>query len=297
VNGAEGLAPLDAARGEIAAAVRLVLPLGLAVTLGGYGLLMLKMQVFTLVLPTGSMQTLAGIACGFLLGTALLAAVDHGREMLLLALGHRLARGLAPHALRAAATQRGSGADASAAAAQVMSDVEELRRAASGPLAASALDALMVPVVLVMLMLIDARIAAFGLVAAVIGLGLGWIAERRTAGALRDSNAAAAETTGMVVDAMRCAEAVQAMGLMPALRRRWLARMAEGAGKAARRAVRGPACLDADEHRADARRRRGTAAWHRPHPRWRRTRHGSARRHAGDEPRCHAFRGPCGVAP
>ncbi len=237
--------PLDAVRAEVAGALRLALPLGLVVTLGGYGLLMLKMQVFTLVLPTGSMGTLAGIACGFALGTALLAALDHGREMMLLALGHRLARRLAPLALRAAAGTRSPGRDPAVLAAQAMADVDELRRAGSGPLAAAALDALLVPVVIVMLMLIDPRIAAFGLVCGGAALGLGLLAERRTKGALAEANAAAAETGAMVVDAMRCAEAVEAMGLMPALRRRWLARMAEGAARLrqAQSAARGAAAL------------------------------------------------------
>ncbi|MGK7870683.1 ATP-binding cassette domain-containing protein [Falsiroseomonas sp. E2-1-a20] len=224
------LAPLDQARAEMAAALRLALPLGFAVTAGGYLLLLLKMQVFTLVLPTGSLETLAGIACGYVLGAALLAALDHARDMLLVTLGNRLARALAPPALRAAAAP-GAGATPAALATQALGDVAELRRAVGGTLAAGALDALMVPVLLLGLLFLDYRLALFGLACGLAAALLGWIGERRTKAALADANDAAAETSAMVADAMRCAEPVAAMGLLPAVQRRWLDRMAGGAAR------------------------------------------------------------------
>jgi ATP-binding cassette subfamily C protein len=225
--------PLEQARAEIGIALRLALLLGLVVTVGAYLLLALKMEIYSLVLPTGSMSTLAGIACGFLLGAALLAALDHAREMLLLGLGHRVARRLAPVAVRAAAEARTAPGtpDAPALAAQALRDVEELRRAVSGPLTAAALDAAVAPALIILLWLISSWLAGFGLACCVIAALLSLLAERRTRGALVDSNAAAAATSAMVVDAMRSAEAVEAMGLLPALQRRWLARMAEGAGR------------------------------------------------------------------
>jgi ATP-binding cassette subfamily C protein len=223
--------PRDAARAELAAALRLALPLGLAVTLGGYLLLLLKMQVFTLVLPTGSMGTLAGIACGYAIGAAMLAALDHGREMLLLALGNRLARRIGPASLRAAATSRRAGANPATRASQALADVAELRRALTGKLAEAALDAAMVPVLLLALLTLDARLAAFGLGCGLLAALLGQYGERRTRGALEEANRAAAETSAMVADAMRCAEPVAAMGLLPAVQRRWIARMGAGAAR------------------------------------------------------------------
>jgi len=221
--------PLDAARAELASALRLALPLGAVVTIGGYLLLVLKLQVFALVLPTGSMNTLAGIACGYLIGAALLAALDHGREMTLIAIGNRLARALAPAALRSAAAIRSAHAAPAALASQALADVAELRRALGGPLAAAALDALMVPLLLLALLLLDARLAAFGLACCAVATLIGHIGERQTAGALADANRASAETTALVADAMRCAEPVAAMGMLPALQSRWLARMTRGA--------------------------------------------------------------------
>jgi ATP-binding cassette subfamily C protein len=222
-------APLDAARAELAAALRLALPIGAVVTLGSYLLLLLKLQIFALVLPTGSMNTLAGIACGYLIGAALLAALDHGREMALLAIGNRLARSLAPSALRSAAAIRSAHATPAALASQALSDVAELRRALGGPLAAGALDALMVPLLLLALLLLDVRLAIFGLACCAVAALIGHVGERRSAGALADANRAAAETTALVADAMRCAEPVDAMGMLPALQSRWLDRMTRGA--------------------------------------------------------------------
>jgi ABC-type protease/lipase transport system fused ATPase/permease subunit len=238
-------APLDAARAELNAALRMALPLGFLVTAGTYLLLVLKMTVFTLVLPTGSMETLAGIACGYLIGAATLAALDHGREMLLLTAGNRVARNLAPPALRAAAASRMTGTNPALLAGAALNDVAEIRRAVGGPLIAAALDALMVPVLLVLLLTLDARLAAFGLVCGVLAGLIGLYGERRTAGALATSNRAASDTSAMVADAMRCAEPVVAMGLLPALQRRWLARMAAGATRlrGAQAAARGVATL------------------------------------------------------
>jgi ATP-binding cassette subfamily C protein len=240
-------AALDAARAELGAALRLALPLGFVVTFGTYLLLMLKMTVFTLVVPTGSMTTLAGIACGYAIGAAVLAALDHGREMMLLATGNRVARRLAPPALRAAASGRLGGANPGVVASGALADVAEIRRAIGGPLVAAALDAVMVPVLLVMLLLMDARLAAFGLACGVVAALIGLYGERSTAGALGDSNRAAADTSAMVADAMRCAEPVAAMGLQPALQRRWMSRMASGARRlrGAQGAARNAATLSA----------------------------------------------------
>jgi ATP-binding cassette subfamily C protein len=219
---------MEPARRDMRAALRLALGVGLLVTLGGYGLLLLKMEVYSLVLPTHSMQTLAGILGGFLLGTAALAGLDHARELALIALGNRLARRLAPLAIRAAASGATGGGDAAGAAATAMRDVEELRRAVSGPLATALLDATMVPLMLVLLLTVHPVVAAFGLGCATLALVVSLLGRAATQGALQDANAAAAGATGRVVDAMRCAESIEAMGMLPVLRRRWQDTLGEG---------------------------------------------------------------------
>ncbi|WP_270939423.1 ABC transporter transmembrane domain-containing protein, partial [Falsiroseomonas oryzae] len=110
-------------------------------------------------------------------------------------------------------------------------DIGELRRALSGTLAAAALDALAVPVLLLALLVMDPRLSAFGLACAAAAALIGWLGERRAAGALTASNRGAAETSAMVADAMRCAEPVVAMGMLPALQQRWIARMATSAAR------------------------------------------------------------------
>lgn len=220
---------IEAARGDIRAALRLALAIGLVVTLGGYGLLLLKIEVYSLVLPTGSMSTLAGLAGGFVLGTAVLAALDHGREMALIALGNRLARRLAPPAVRAAATSAAGNGDAGTAASVALRDVEELRRALSGPLATALLDTAMVPLMLILLWTLHGMLAGYGLLCAVLALTVSLLGRRSTKAALQDANTAAAGASGMVAEAMRCAEPVQAMGMLPSLQRRWLHSLGEGA--------------------------------------------------------------------
>ena len=212
---------------EIAAAVRLAALLGLVGALGPFLLVMLKAQVWMLVLPTGSMETAWGLAAGFAVAAVAVVALAHLRDVALIALGNRLARRLALPALLAAAER--PGADPALAAQQALRDVEELRRGVAGPVCAFALDAVLVPALLLMLVVFHWAFAVFGLAAALLALVLGLLAERLTRRALADANGASLRGAWLVADSVRCAEAVEAHGMLPALVRRWAGTLARGA--------------------------------------------------------------------
>lgn len=214
---------------EIAAAARLAALLGLVGALGPFCLVLLTVQIYVLVLPTGSMPTAWGLVAGFAVVAVTVVLLGHLRDLALLAIGHRLLRRLALPVLRAAAERPRT--DPALATMQAMRDIEEVRRGVAGTLCALVLDAVLVPTLLLLLALFHWGFAVFGLVAALLALVLGLLAERLTREALGEANRAAAQGAGLVADAARCAEAVEAMGMLPALVRRWAGTLARGAAQ------------------------------------------------------------------
>lgn len=214
---------------EVAAAVRLAALLGLFGALGPFGIVLLQVQIYALVIPTGSLATAAGLGAGFGVAAAAIVGLSHLRELVLLAIGNRFVRRLSLPVLRAAALR--GGVEPAAVAAHAMRDVEEVRRGVAGTLCGLALDAVLVPALLLLLAWFHWAFALLAAVCAALALLLGLATERLTRQALAESNQAAARSAALVADAVRCAEAVEAMGLMPALVRRWAAEIGRGAAQ------------------------------------------------------------------
>ena len=215
-------------RAEAAGAVRLALLLGGGATLLTFAAIWLKLEIYTLVIPTNSMPTAIGLGVGFAVVVALLVALDHLRDLALLVAGNRLARRLADPAVLAVAARAGSPAAASAA---LLADVEAVRRGITGPLCTTLLDAALVPAGLLVLWLVHPWFAVLALLACGLAALASLVAERQARRALGEANAQTARTAGLVADAIRCAEAVEAMGIRPALARRWLVELDRGGGE------------------------------------------------------------------
>ena len=173
------------------------------------------------------MATAWGLMVGFTLAAVTVVLLNHLRDLALVAIGNRIMRRLALPALLAAATLRDG--DPAQAAAQALQDVEEVRRGIAGTLCAAALDAVLLPTLLLLMAVFHWAFAVFALVAALLALLSGVVAERLTRDALAEANAASTHGAAMVADAVRCAEAVEAMGMLPALVRRWAVNLARGA--------------------------------------------------------------------
>lgn len=217
---------IEVARAEVAAAARLTLALGLALALATFGVTAAKLVIWQLVLPTGNPWTLAGLVISFALAVGILLGLDQLRELGLLAVAHRLARRMAAPLVLAAAQQPGR---SDIAAAQALRDVEELRRNLTGPVLTGLVDAVLVPSLILLLLFFHWAFTMWALGCCVAAMLLSLLGERLTRRAVVVSNEAQARTAGLVADAMRCAEAVEAMGLRAPLAARWEARMREGA--------------------------------------------------------------------
>lgn len=213
-------------RDEVAAAARLTLALGFLLSLATFAVLLTKMYIWQLVVPTGNGWTLAGLAVLFGLAVGMMVAFDQLRELGLLAIARRLARRLSGPLVLASAAQPGR---SDIAAAQALRDVEELRRNLAGPVLTSLADAVLVPTMVVLLLFFHWGFAAWALGFALLAALLSLIGDRLTRRTLLVSNEAHARTSALVADAMRCAEAVEAMGLRAPLAARWEARLAESA--------------------------------------------------------------------
>ncbi|WP_343897942.1 hypothetical protein, partial [Craurococcus roseus] len=173
---------------EVSGALRLAAGLGVAGALGPFCLVLLQVQIYTLVVPTGDVGTAVGLAAGFAVAAALMVALSHLRDAALLAIGHRVARRLASPVLLAA-TARG-GAEPAGAAARAMRDVEEVRRGVSGSLSGLLLDAAVVPLLLLLMAAFHWAFAVFAAACALAALLLGLAADRATRAALAGANGA-----------------------------------------------------------------------------------------------------------
>ena len=220
------MAPLPAGhalarlREETKAAIQLALLVGGIATLLTFACIWLKLEVFRLVVPTGSMPTALGLAMGFVIVIGLLVVLEHLRDLALMTAGHRLARAISGPVILAAAARAGEPAAASGA---LLADVEEVRRGIAGPLCTGLLDAALVPAALLVLWWLHPWFAGLTVVCCMLAAGTSLLTEGRARGALASANSIAARSAGGVADAMRCAEAVEAMGMRGALERRWLA--------------------------------------------------------------------------
>lgn len=216
---------LATVRAEVTHAIRLALGIGAVAIVATLVGLLLRMEVYRLVVPTGSMPTAVGLAAGFLLTAALIVGLAHLRSLTLLAAGNRLARRLSAPAVLTAAARSGEPAST---CGSLLADIEEIRRAVSDSLCSAALDIALAPVTLLILWVLNPWFALVALCSCVIAATVSLRAEKKALEALSTTNALSGRTAGLVVDAMRCAEAVEAMGMRPALARRWLKDLGQG---------------------------------------------------------------------
>jgi PrtD family type I secretion system ABC transporter len=176
------------------------------------------LQVFDRVLTSHSVETLGLLTAGALGAIVLMVALDGVRAHLLLQAGLKLDRDLSGRLL--GASVRGSLAGRPADA-QGLRDLAQLRGFVTSPAVASLFDAPLVPLYLLVMALIHPSLGFMGLVGALLLLALAYANQRTTEAGIKR---ASAETAFILNDAqgqMRNAEAIEAMGLMPALEARW----------------------------------------------------------------------------
>jgi ATP-binding cassette subfamily C protein len=183
------------------------------------------MQLYDRVLQSRNMDTVAMLACACAAGLAIYGILDLLRSAALLAIAEALARRLRAPLLRHAV---GSGlAGDATAGAQTLRDIEELRGFLASGAVCVPLDALCAPLLLAVLFLLH---PAFGWLAtggAAILVLLGAATDLFAKPGLAAAASLHHRINGELAQQLRDRDVSEALGMQPAIARRWMARHAD----------------------------------------------------------------------
>jgi ATP-binding cassette, subfamily C, type I secretion system permease/ATPase len=198
------------------------------------------LQVFDRVLTSRSNETLVMLTVAVLGALLMMAALDAVRAYLLAAVGQALDRLLGPRVVEglvAEATSLGAREHAHA-----LRDVNSLRSFLSGSGIMALFDAPWLPIFILIITLFHPLMGALALAGALIMLVLAYINERATREPLERAQAESRRAARFIDASLRNAEVVNALGMLPALTRRW-STLNEAALAEQRRATRSGAGL------------------------------------------------------
>ncbi|TDG16401.1 hypothetical protein E2C05_29275, partial [Paracraurococcus ruber] len=210
--------PLREARAMAAAALPLLAGLNLVQALASLGLPLFMLGVFDIVLAAFSVPAALWLLLAIGLVIALQSATEALRSLAQQAAGAAFARRLEGEALEAVSRLGGD--------PQPLRDLEALRGFAASHAAATLLDACWAPLFLAVLLVLSPAFALYGLAVAALLVLLKLAGDRASKAGLATANAEAAGIAGDYAAALRAAEAVAGLGLLPRLLARWQAREA-----------------------------------------------------------------------
>ena len=180
---------------------------------------MYMMQVYDRVLTTGNIDTLLALSAMVVVGLATFGLLDAVRLRILVRVGAWLDRDLgSPVLAGAVAEARRAGG---AVSAQGLRDLATLRGYLSGAGVVPLLDAPWSPLFLAIVFVIHPVLGWIGLFGAVVLFGLAVLNDRITRARLTEANEAATSALNAADAAIRNSDTITAMGMLPALARRW----------------------------------------------------------------------------
>jgi ATP-binding cassette subfamily C protein len=183
------------------------------------------MILYDRILQSKNLDTVTLLTVGCCAGMALYGLLEFCRSTIFLVMAGRLARRLNLPVLEASVTRSLEGGTGEAA--QAMRDINELRLFASGPAAAIPLDLLWTPALLAILFLLHPAYGAYALCCAALLFLLSLLTDLTTRADLLEANGATTRSLNELAAALRHAELVEGMGLLPEIARRWHRRQAE----------------------------------------------------------------------
>jgi ATP-binding cassette subfamily C protein len=199
--------------------------LTLLCSIGTLAVPLCNMEVFSTVLPTRDLGSLAALEIGAALSILLLGALEILRGVAQELLAARIATRLSlPILQTAASAPRGD-----LVAAEGLADLELLRNFLSGRACLAPFDIAMSPVLLLALLLMHWGLALLGVACVLILTIFNWLGEAITRRALLAANESSAHAMRGAADAVNAAEPVLAMGMLDLLTRRWKAGQAHAA--------------------------------------------------------------------
>lgn len=182
------------------------------------------LQVYDRVLTSRNVDTLVALSVLVLGLFIVLGLVEWVRAQLLVNAGLQLDEALSPRLFEAYVRHRAGSRGASDAA---FADAATLRQFLTGSALFALFDAPWAPVFIAVIWFMHPALAAVALAGAVLLLVLAWVGHRATREPQEQAQALQAAAHQAAHGYGRNHEAVLAMGMLPALRRRWLARQGE----------------------------------------------------------------------
>jgi ATP-binding cassette subfamily C exporter for protease/lipase len=148
-----------------------------------------------------------------------MAGLDHVRTRIVIRAGARLDQQLSTRVFDAAfeTNLRSGRLDAG----QALGDLNTVRQFVTGNALFAFFDAPWFPVYLLVIFLFDPWLGLFALVGAVLLIMLAWLNERVSMKPLAEANQLALRANRLATAQLHNAEVIAAMGMLPALRRRW----------------------------------------------------------------------------
>ncbi|TDQ83375.1 ATP-binding cassette subfamily C protein [Dongia mobilis] len=176
-------------------------------------------QVYDRVLGSRNMDTLAMLVVVSAGGLMLLGSLDYIRSRVYHVLGHRLMRRLQQPTLQAAVDGALEGRTSNPG--QALRDLTELRQFITGSAINVPFEAMFTPLFLAVMFLMHPVYGFMALFAAFLLISLSIAMEIVARRPLAEANEAAVKSMGATSAALRNAEVIQAMGMLPAIAGRW----------------------------------------------------------------------------
>ncbi|MDD5249488.1 MAG: type I secretion system permease/ATPase [Rhodocyclaceae bacterium] len=186
------------------------------------------LQIYDRVLASRNGMTLAMLTVMVVGLYALMGSLEWVRARLLIRIGVRLDHLLNERVFSAAFERhlRRQGANP----AQAMQDLAHTRQFLAGTGALAFFDAPWTPIYLIVISILHPLLGLFSLAAAILLFALTWLNEMLTHKPLAQANREALAAQAFANNNLRNAEAIAAMGMLPAIRGRWAARQARVLG-------------------------------------------------------------------
>ena len=213
--------------------------LSLLCSLGALAVPIFNMEMFNHVLPTRNLHTLASLAEGLIICLLGYASLAYLRERALAVLAERLIARLSLPLLETTA------GGAAPAGLQALRDLETLRGFIASPVCLAPFDLAWTPCLITVFLFLHWGYAALALACLVLLSGLNLLGDAVSRRRLLVANDEAAVGLRHIAAAVRGAEAVLAMGMLPALRRRWEAQHSASLDGALRALLRSRAVASA----------------------------------------------------
>ncbi|WP_448190941.1 type I secretion system permease/ATPase [Azospirillum sp. sgz301742] len=184
-----------------------------------------NMELYNRVVNTRNLDTLTALTVGFVMVLAVYGVLEYLRSALYMALGARIVRRLALPTVLGAAAQAGDGGTASAG--QAIRDLQELRMFLSGPAIGTLFDLVWTPLFLGALFMMHWIYGVYAVTCAAAIMLINGLSAALTKRPLAEADAAMVQAFAEIASAVRHAEAVEALGMFPAVARRWQRKQAE----------------------------------------------------------------------